>query len=59
MFELHKGAFFSNRKYQLKMNKTFDLKKVGKKEVIKFQVRELIWLNVQRQIPGMKYNKVK
>ena len=28
MFEIHKGAFFSNRKYQLKIKKTFDLKKI-------------------------------
>ena len=59
MFEIHKGAFFSNCKYQLKMKKTFDLKKVGKKEVTKSQIGELVWLNVQRQIPDIKYNKAK
>ena len=41
------------------MKKTFDSKKVGKKEVTKFQVGELVWLNVQRQISDMKNNKVK
>ena len=59
MFKNHKGAFFSNHKFQLKMKKTFDLKKVGKKEVTKFQVGELLWLYVQRRIPDMKYNKAK
>ena len=59
MFEVHKGAFFSNHKYQLKMKKTFDLRKVGKNEVTKFQVRELVCLDLQRRIPDMKYNKAK
>ena len=31
-----KGALFSNRKYQLKMKKIFDSKKVGMKEVAAF-----------------------
>ena len=59
MLKIHKEASNSNRKYQLKINKTFDLKKVGKKEVTKFQVGELVWLNVQRRIPDMKYNQAK
>ena len=59
MFEIHKGAFFSNHKYQLKTKKTFDSKKVSKKEVAKLQVAEILWLNVQRRIPDMKYNKAK
>ena len=41
------------------MKKTFDLKKVGKKEVTKFQIGEFVWQNVQRWIPDMKYNKAK
>ena len=45
------------------MKKTFDskkvVKKVVKKEVTKFQIGELLWLNVQRRIPDMKYNKAK
>ena len=46
MYEINKEAFFSNCKYQLKMKKTFDSKKVGKKEVTKFQIGEFVWLNV-------------
>ena len=41
------------------MKKTFNSKKVGKKEVTKFQIGELVWLNVQRLIPDMNYNKPK
>ena len=44
MFKIHKRAFFSNHKYQLKRKKTSNLKKVGKKEVAKFQIRELVGL---------------
>ena len=46
MFEIHKGAFFSNRRYQLKMKETFEKKKVGRKDVDKFQTGELLWFNV-------------
>ena len=41
------------------MKKTFDLKKVSKREVTKKQIGELVWLSVQRLIPDMKYNKAK
>ena len=37
MFEIQKGAFISNRHYQLKMKKTFEKKKAGHKDVVKFQ----------------------
>ena len=46
MFELHQGAFLSNRHYQMKMKETFDKKKVGHKKVYKFQTGELVWFNV-------------
>ena len=59
MFEIHTGAFLSNRRYQLKMKETFDKKKVGLKDVDKFQTGELVWFNVQRRMPDMKYNKAK
>ena len=59
MFENHKGTFFSNCKYQLETKETFDTKKAGHLEVSKFMVGELVWFNVQRQIPDMKYNKAK
>lgn len=59
MFEIHTGAFLSNRRYQLKMKETFDKKKVGRKDVDKFQTGELVWFNVQRWMPDMKYNKSK
>ena len=42
MFELHQGAFLSIRRYQKKMKETFDKKKVGCKEVDKFQTGELV-----------------
>ena len=58
MFELHKRAFFSNRKYQMKMKETFDRRKVHK-EIVEFQIGELVWFNIRRQIPDMKYNKAK
>ena len=41
------------------MKETFDKKKVGCKEVDKFQIGELVWFNVQRWMPDMKYNKAK
>ena len=41
------------------MKDTFDKKKVGCKDVDKFHIGELVWFNVQRQLPDMKYNKVK
>ena len=41
MFELHKRAFFSNRKYQMKMKETFDRRKVHK-EIVEFQIGELV-----------------
>ena len=50
MFEIHKGDFISNRHYQLKMKETFDKKKVGHKDVDKFQTGELMWFNVQRRM---------
>ena len=59
MFEIHTGAFLSNRRYQLKMKETFDKKKVGHKDVDKFQTGELVWFNIQRRMPDMKYNKAK
>ena len=37
--------------------KTFDKKKVGRKEVDKFKTGELVWFNVQRLMPDIKYNK--
>ena len=43
----------------MKMNETFNKKKVGCKEVDKFQIGELVWFNVQRRMPDMKYNKAK
>ena len=58
IFELHKRAFFRDRKYQMKMKETFDRRKVHK-EIDKFQIGELVWFNIQRQIPDMKYNKAK
>ena len=45
MFEIHQGAFLSNRRYQLKMKDTFN-KKVGCKDVNKLQIGELEWFNV-------------
>ena len=42
MFEIHTGAFLSNRRYQLKMKETFDKKKVGRKDVDEFQTGELV-----------------
>ena len=59
MFEIYTGAFLTNRRYQLKMKETFDKKKVGRKDVDKFQTGELVWFNVQRRMPDMKYNKAK
>ena len=59
MFEIHTGAFLSNRRYQLKMKETFDKKKVGRKDVDEFQTGELLWFNLQRRMPDMKYNKAK
>ena len=59
MFELHQGAFLSIRRYQMKMKETFKKKKVGHKEVDKFHIGELVRVNVQRQMPDMKYNKAK
>ena len=59
MFEIHTGAFLSNRRYQLKMKETFDKKKVGRKDVDEFQTGELVWFNVRRRMPDMKYNKAK
>ena len=58
MFELHKRVFFRNRKYQLKMKETFNRRKVHK-EIIEFQIGGLVWLNILRQIPDMKFNKAK
>ena len=43
----------------MKMKETFDKKKVGCKEVDEFQTGELVWFNVQRWMPDMKYNKAK
>ena len=44
MFEIHQGAFFSNIRYQIKMKETFDKKKVGCKDVDKFQIKRLCGL---------------
>ena len=41
------------------MKDTFNKKKVGCKDVDKFQIGELVWFNVQRWMPDMKYNKAK
>ena len=46
MFEIIKGTFFSNCKVWLKIKETFDTKKVGCKQVIKFSIGELVWFNV-------------
>ena len=43
----------------MKMKETFDNKKVGCKEVDEFQTGELVWFNVQRRMPDIKYNKAK
>ena len=43
----------------MKMKETFNKKKVGRKEVDKFQIGELMWFNVQRGMPDMKLNKAK
>ena len=59
MSEIYKGVLFNSRKYQLKMKKTFYSKKVGKTEVNKFQIGELVWLKVQSWILDMKKNKGK
>ena len=45
--------------YQMKTKETFDKKKVGCKKVDKFQTGELMWFNVKRRMPDMKYNKAK
>ena len=47
MFEIHKGAFLSNRRLQIKMKETFDKKKSELKEVTEFQMGELMWFNLQ------------
>ena len=54
IIEIHKGAFLSNKCYQLKKKETFDKKKVGCKEVDEFQIGELVWLNVQIRMPDIK-----
>ena len=59
MLEIHQGAFLLNRRYQVRMKDTFDKKKVGRKDVDEFQIGELVWFNVQRRSPDMKYNKAK
>ena len=59
MFEIHQGAFLSNRRCQVNMKDTFEKKKVGCKDVKKFQIEELKWFNLQRRTPDMKYNKAK
>ena len=41
------------------MKDTFDKNKVGCKDVKEFQIGELVWFNVQRRLPDMKYNKAK
>ena len=57
--EIYQGAFLSDRRYQVKMKDTFNKKKVGCKDVNKFQTGELVWFNVQRRSPDMKNNKAK
>ena len=57
MLEIHQEAFFSNRRYQLKMKDTFEKKKVGHKDVSKFHSGELVWLYVQRWAPDMKLTR--
>ena len=59
MFEIHKGAFLSKGSYHVKMKDTFNKKKVGCKDVNKFQAGELVWFNIPRQIPERYYNKAK
>ena len=59
MFEIHQGAFLSNRRYQVKMKDNFDKKKVGCKDIDKTKFAELVWFNVQRWPSDMKYNKAK
>ena len=59
MFKFHQGAFLPNRRYQVKMKDSFEMKKVGCKDVNMFQIGELMWSNAQRRTSDMKYNKVK
>ena len=40
------------------MKETFDRRKAHK-EIVEFQIGELVWFNIQRRIPDMKYNKAK
>ena len=42
----------------MKMKETLDRCKVHK-EIVEFQIGELVWFNIQRQIPDLKYNKAK
>ena len=44
MFEIHQGAFLSNRSYQVKMKDTFNKKKVGCKDVDKFRLENMCGL---------------
>ena len=55
IFEIHQGAFLSNRRYQVKMKDTFNKKKVGCRDVNKFHTGELVWFNVQRWMPNIRY----
>ena len=41
------------------MKENFAKKKVGCKDVDKFQTGELKWFKIQRRLPDMKYNKAK
>ena len=42
----------------MEMKETFNRLKVHK-EIVDFQIGELVWFNIQRQIFDMKYNKAK
>ena len=41
------------------MKDNFEKKKLGFKDVNKFQIGELMYFNVQRRMPDIKYNKAK
>ena len=51
---------FPLRKTLLEKTKdTFDKKKVDCKGVDKFQIGEIVWFNIQRQMQDMNYTKAK
>ena len=58
MFELHKRAFFSNRKYQMKMKETFNRRKVHK-EIVEFQIGIFCVVQYTKKNPWYEINKAK